>query len=262
MRWCYWSLVGLAVLGMMSSCSEPQDDDDEEVGTYTPGFLEGCFPDTPCAEGLQCIRSKCTMPCTTHADCGQGVCSPDADGTQVCDAPCTSNRDVIADWICLDGVPMPCAIEPCPENTACIGRRGCTLLEGAPCTDDEDCATLHCSTADATCSVAAGEPCTHENCNQCMTIEGVVGWTFCSRDCTATSTCGEGECIGDYDTGQFRGACVPGCIDECPDCSTTRITDLNPTPVEYCGHLVPFTCDPEADPYLIDGVAQGLCDTP
>lgn len=190
----------------------------------------------------------CTLECTSDADCETARC-PDflrykhdcsnepikclttVDGA-FCMPPCQDGEGGWLGWKCIDGVPVNCEkldeshceICGCPEgnsckNDTCVPKRqiGETCDDGRDCVSPYRCGPTEADPSVKKCLVAAGEPCTPDNCENC-----VENGQWCSVRCETDSkheNCDYSDttCIGDY-SGYWW--CAPKCsrAEEGSDC--------------------------------------------
>lgn len=147
--------------------------------------------------------------------CEVGACefSSVPDGSATCVTECVSSWDFVdRSLVCHDGVPTQCG--EVPAGVHCVRCHNCDAGEycfvsiddpegadrclpagpvGGPCQHNDECQSYNCTlrsgfgTTFGECLVAAGEPCTDENCERCLTTPG--GTTLCRQRCSQVSQC-------------------------------------------------------------------------
>jgi len=186
-----------------------------------------CCGDGTCGDGESCTNcvDDCG-PCT--GECGDGVCNPAEDETQMtCPADC-GDAPGCGDGACADGETCATCAEDCGS---CCGDGTCG--DGESCTNCvDDCGPCGLDCGDGICG--DGESCTNcvDDCGPCVGEcgDGVCNpaedetQITCPADCGG---CGDGGCSGDetcstcpQDCGPCAGVCGDGTCDPNESCST------------------------------------------
>lgn len=231
----------------------------------TGRFSYNLSPDAfPYSIGLGGGPLVCTLACTSDADCEAARC-PDflafkhdcSDkpikcittlGGSYCMPPCQDGDGSWYSWKCVDGVPVNCErldeshcdICGCPSGMYCNGNACVPQIEiGEPCEDNMQCVLPHrCGPTQADpsvkrCLVGAGEPCTPDNCEDCVD-NGQWCRVQCGTDAShETCTFSDAHCVG---TGSGSSWCAPECSSDqvgqsCPapfsNLKCTKVQDAN-----------------------------------
>lgn len=161
--------------------------------SYTPGGGPGhCTLE--CTSDADCEAARCPDFLRSKLDCEQEsiACVTTVDGSY-CMQPCKEGESDWSSWKCIDGVPINCERLDeshceecgCPDGKFC--KDGACLPKrqiGEPCESGSECVSPYrCGPTEADpsvkkCLVAAGEPCTADNCEQCS-FDG----QFCNVRC-------------------------------------------------------------------------------
>jgi hypothetical protein len=253
-----FTLCALLALG----CSKA--DGDAGAQQKAPGIGDTCKADGPACKQGSCITDPviagtsggiCTSTCDSHDDClgtvdGESMrCATTANGTRYCAAVCANQQwdyDGTA-YVCVDGARASCEANPCPEGAECVPGEGCKAPLGGECADDHDCKSTHCRES-GTCGVRIGEECTADDCDDCRSVDGIPGKTFCFADCNYSDDCPADTSICLSYTAQDKFYCHMKCTADCPNCNEEVQTDYD------TGEVIQYSwCDVGLTP-LQDGM--------
>lgn len=243
-----------------SGSSEPSAPDAMVQPSAPDGLSVGarCFASETlrCATGLTCLASFriandrfsvsiCSKPCASNVECEAGaVCGFTQDGTRGC-VPPPDQAGYVED---AQGMAVACPLAPatfCEEcgcadpATRCEPGVGC-VAKGKlfdKCSADSDCESNNCGKTSRVCNVAVGEACSSRNCDECVsyTASGFAGTSYCSRECSDHSTCGDLRCVGGYCRRQCRFS-----QDECPGtCKFVSTDSSSAAGFYYCACVEP-----------------------
>jgi hypothetical protein len=132
-------------------------------------------------------------PCSTAADCFDGVCR-----AGVCKlapgAACTVDV-ACGSHLCRDNLCVTCGPDTdCPSNQ-CNGGV-CALLGGAYCAAGTDCRSVGCTTS-GYCIQSGSEVCTRASCltHYCTTGTSYCATCSAASDCSLGTACTGGSCL-------------------------------------------------------------------
>ncbi len=213
--------------GKEVNCNDgnPCTDDscDGEVGCIHANNGAPCDDGQLCSKGDTCSAGTCTggqeVDCNDGNDCTADNCDNQLgcihellDGGQCNDGNLCTETDSCHDGVCVGTDEVNCNDDnPCTDNI-CNPATGCvSVLNEAPCNDDDVCSTDdHCHLGDCVgggqLGCSDGNPCTSDSCSP------GIGCQFFPVDieCNDGSKC----TVGDHCAG---GWCVSGPILDCDD---------------------------------------------
>jgi hypothetical protein len=134
-------------------------------GMCTPAANQ-CFDQSQCGANENCVNGKCTLSCTTSADCRDGYTCDTTHG--ICTVPgqtCTITNDCgSASYVCVGGTCVPRSNNgTCPNSNDVWTENGCIPNQAATfnCTQEGQ---LGSGTGTSGVSCAAGSICLHRDC--------------------------------------------------------------------------------------------------
>ncbi len=198
-----------------------------DSGVFLPdsGYGDVCRADFECKPGLQCLTSRCGLPCFANGDCGAAGCcrANQCVASSLCSAVtldagrCATTQDCSTGW-CDDGLCAP----SCLSNGDCTGARTCdpstrtcvTPCNGMQCPNGEACdGTL--------CRRVCGGPLLCDPGFKCNAASRCVPECANRADCPAHRNCQSGACV-------FDGTCD---VDvDCPAGTICIDTSCQPRP--------------------------------
>ncbi len=217
-----------------------------ETGKDCGGLCPKCDGDL-CGQGPECKSLKCDDAVCCNMSCmgtcvacdlpGEGgKCSFVAKGLQ--DSQCSGGAKACdGNGACASGVTgragVPCVADGDCYAGACNGV--CRLANLAPCSDDAECASLHCNANVCTACSGPGD-CASSQCSaamRCLVPGGGI--------CNVNGDCAGGTC--DLPTHLCGKSLMAGCA-TASDCATHYCTGMNQcAPCTMDGDCVSQKCD-------------------
>ena len=230
-----WLPVAVALLtasALQPGCTTSDDDPLSDFG-------QGCNIGDECGS-LMCHDGVCTLGCESNEDCMGAsrllACGVAADGSKLCLPTCS---DAAFSYVCENDVPVhcdqastdACARCGCGEGAYCDYETDLCVPKaevGEPCDRSDTCASDNCSVFAGLCRVPVGSQCTSTNCDRCLVRTDAP--SYCSRECSSESECGDDICVGDPDIDYFH-------------CTSTCDSGVCPGQCEITGNSGTTFCD-------------------